>query len=119
MTTVCCMQVTAQQSMLGVAQVTDDYRIKITDFGMARAKAFVKKGSDQQTAIMTECGTPFWSAPRTLHNNHTHETPRFESHNRCVYVLESLAPQYLRFNHGRASGERLLRWDLKLSLRRP
>ena len=105
--------------MLGVAQVTDDYRIKITDFGMARAKAFVKKGSDQQTAIMTECGTPFWSAPRTLHNNHTHETPRFESHNRCVYVLESLAPQYLRFNHGRASGERLLRWDLKLSLRRP
>lgn len=45
--------------------VTDDYRIKITDFGMARAKAYAKAGgaAQMQTAIMTECGTPFWTAP--------------------------------------------------------
>ena len=42
--------------------VTKDLKIKVTDFGMARAKA-VSSGKDFGTELMTECGTPYWSAP--------------------------------------------------------
>ena len=39
-------------------------RAKITDFGMARIKAERKSADgDLQTQLMTECGTPYWSAP--------------------------------------------------------
>lgn len=44
--------------------MTKDWRLKITDFGMSRAKA-VSEGYDGEliTEAMTECGTPYWTAP--------------------------------------------------------
>jgi serine/threonine protein kinase len=47
--------------------ITDQNRLKITDFGMTRAKAVIAGGDQQlQTAMMTQCGTPYWSAPEVL-----------------------------------------------------
>ena len=45
--------------------VTADWRLKITDFGMTRAKAVSEGGGDDAlvTQLMTECGTPYWTAP--------------------------------------------------------
>ena len=40
--------------------MTDDNRLKVTDFGLTRAKA---QDVAAMTAAMTQCGTPYWSAP--------------------------------------------------------
>jgi len=45
--------------------VEEDNRLKITDFGLARAKAMAS-GAYGHTQQMTECGTPYWSAPELL-----------------------------------------------------
>ena len=44
------------------SQVEEDNRLKITDFGLARAKAMAS-GAYGHTQQMTECGTPYWSTP--------------------------------------------------------
>lgn len=43
--------------------LTKDFRVKITDFGLARIKA---RGAGDHTAMMTQCGTPYWTAPEIL-----------------------------------------------------
>jgi serine/threonine protein kinase len=37
--------------------------LRITDFGLARIKA---RGAGDHTAMMTQCGTPYWTAPEIL-----------------------------------------------------
>lgn len=63
-----------------------DQRIKITDFGLSREKCVLA----DETAIMTVCGTPLWTAPEILRGQVYNESADVYSFAMCLWEIWGL-----------------------------
>ena len=65
--------------------LSEDLRVKITDFGLSREKLI----SHGKTAQMTVCGTPLWTAPEVLKGESYNEKADVFSFSLCLWELWS------------------------------
>ena len=65
--------------------LTEEFTVKITDFGLARVKAVCST----QTQAMTQCGTPYWTAPEILNGEKYNESVDIYSFALCMIEMWS------------------------------